>query len=1069
MVKKKQLGVQYAFTAPVYQLPYLSVLGELGSDAEQGLPQTEAAGRLELYGPNQLDGQFGASLVTVIGRQCVNAMGLVLVLAMSLSFGVHDYVEGGVISAVVILNVVVGVIQEYRAEQTINSLRSMSSPTANVIRDGLVHHIPSLNVVPGDIVQVRTGDVVPADLRLIDTMNFETDEALLTGESLPVLKDHAIVFPLNDNVGVGDRINLAYSSSTVTKGRAQGVVISTGMATEIGRIAASLSGKNRKEHRSMNMRKYGPLQLFKGIFWRSWDGLGSFLGITNGTPLQRKLSMLAYLLLVFACILALIVFGSNNFEATHEVTIYAISVGIAIIPESLVAVLTITMAVGMRRMAAKQVIVRKLDALEALGGVTNICSDKTGTLTQGKMLVRKAWIPNIGYYLLEGSQFSDDPTSGNLLLERRCSSSYEHNEEVLSLNMEKGVDATVIADQEEKDLQLSQEQTKVLPPPITLALAAFLKVCSLCSLATVRFDSAENTWLTSGDPTEIALQVFAYRFSYGRKDLLQQGWTQLAEYPFDSNLKMMTVIFESPTPEKSESRGEVQVLSKGAVERILSVCTGVGCGGDYCQMTTEVQEQIMSTVTDLASQGLRVLAIAGRTETSPKLSYLDFPRESIERNLSFLGLAGIYDPPRLETKNAVAECKDAGIKVHMLTGDHPATAKAIAEEVGIIPKSMDEVPLSAARNLVMTAAEFDGLSDAEIDRLDTLPLVIARCAPNTKVRMIEALHRRKQYAAMTGDGVNDSPSLKIADIGIAMGMGGSDVAKAASDLVLTDDNFASIVSAIEEGRRMFDNIQKFVLHLLTANVAEVILLIIGLAFKDEAGLSVFPLAPLQILWINMITSPGPAFGLSMEPAGKSIMKRPPHNLKKGIFTWEIMIDNIVYGIVMGLCCLINFCVIIYGHGNGDLGRDCNSGYNSSCYTVFRARSTMFAQLTWLILVSAWEFKDVRQSLFRLNTSSSTTTENFRFPFIRDLYANKFLFYSVIIGMLSVIPVIYIPKLNTDVFKMRPITWEWSLAFASVVVFLVGMESWKAIKRRMRWFMWAMQDGGEAEAPASVRD
>jgi len=469
-------------------------------------------------------------------------------------------------------------------------------------------------------------------------------------------------------------------------------------------------------------------------------------------------------------------------------------------------------------------------------------------------------------------------------------------------------------------------------------------------------------------------------------------------------------------------------------------------------MTDAVKNSILDQMTQLADQGLRVLAIAQRPLSGEFTS--DISRDDIEKDLTLLGLAGLYDPPRLETKDAVRECTKAGIKVHMLTGDHPGTASAIAKEVGIIPRDMGTLPADVAASLVKTATEFDGMSDAEIDAMPELPLVIARCAPHTKTRMIAALHRRGRFAAMTGDGVNDAPSLQASDVGIAMGLAGSDVAKGASDIVLTDDNFASIVNAIEEGRRMFDNIQKFVLHLLTSNVGEVVLLICGLGFQDEAGFSVFPLSPLQILWINMVTSGFPAFGLGKEKAVYNIMSRPPHDNRKGVFTWQIITDMVVYGIIMGTVTILTFVVIVYGPGNGELGVDCNRGYSDSCDVVFRARAAVFAELTWLILISAWEIKSLRRSLFRLDPHSES-----RFPFFKDIYENKFLFFSVVVGALVVFPCIYIPGFNTSVFKHKGISWEWGLSFAGLIIFVVGMEAWKAVKRATGWFAEGDEDVG----------
>lgn len=379
----------------------------------------------------------------------------------------------------------------------------------------------------------------------------------------------------------------------------------------------------------------------------------------------------------------------------------------------------------------------------------------------------------------------------------------------------------------------------------------------------------------------------------------------------------------------------------------------------------------------------------------------------------------------------------------MLTGDHPATAEAIAKEVGIIPRNLSVLGHDVASAIVQKANDFDKLSDAEIDALPELPLVLARCAPDTKTRMIEALRRRSAYMAMTGDGVNDAPSLSRADVGIAMGSG-SDVAKSAAKIVLTDDKFNSIVAAIREGRRMFDNIQKFILHLLTSNVGEVILLICGLAFQDQSGFSVFPISPLQILWINMLTSSFPAFGLGREQASREVMRKPPHDRRRGVFTNQILVDMLVYGLLMGILTLMTFVIIIYGVNNGQLGVNCNTLYSEECVPVFRARATVFAELTWLILISAWEFKDLRRSMFRLNPDDDS-----KFPLFKDIYGNRFLFWAVVLGALSVFPVVYIPRLNTSVFKHVDISWEWSLAVAATIIFVTGMELWKMTKRHFR--------------------
>lgn len=534
------------------------------------------------------------------------------------------------------------------------------------------------------------------------------------------------------------------------------------------------------------------------------------------------------------------------------------------IPASLTAVLTITMSMGSKAMVKRHVIVRKLESLEALGAITDICSDKTGTLTQGRMVLRKAWVPASGTYTVTETRNPFDPTEGVVTRSDaapRDDLSTSENDEIVS-------------DGDAGSSKIHRREKFV----------DFLNVASLANLATVFKDKETGEWKAHGDSTECALQTFVSRLGWSRQSLTkvesdkgksEASWSLTAEYPFvsfsvlnlmlrrrlihflfllqDSSVKRMAVIYHhQPT-------GRDVAMMKGAVERVLESCLFAQTASGTVDLEDSFKREILENMESLASGGLRVLALAHRDlDASETKQGAELKREDVENRMVFLGLVGIYDPPRPESKGAVEMCRRAGIEVHMLTGDHPGTAKAIAIEVGIVPQ---DITLLSARELecmVMTAAQFDKLSDHEVDRLPHLPLVIARCAPQTKVRMIEALHRRKRFCAMTGDGVNDSPSLKMSDVGIAMGQAGSDVAKDASDIVLTDDNFASICNAIEEGRRMFDNIKKFVLHLLAQNVAQAFVLLIGLAFKDSSRLSVFPLSPVEILYIIMVTSGFPA-------------------------------------------------------------------------------------------------------------------------------------------------------------------------------------------------------------------
>jgi Na+-exporting ATPase len=571
-------------------------------------------------------------------------------------------------------------------------------------------------------------------------------------------------------------------------------------------------------------------------------------------------------------------------------------------------------------------------------------------------------------------------------------------------------------------------------------LKQYMNVASLANLATVQ--EVEGEWRGRGDPTEIAIQVYASRFDYNRLRLStgnEPQWHQVAEFPFDSDVKKMSVIFVDKHANKQ------WLFTKGAVERVLTSCPQYMDGEQLSEFTDAVKADVLANMEAMASLGLRVLALASRTDfREVEENEADLERGEFEENLIFRGLIGLYDPPRPESAPSVRQCHEAGISVHMLTGDHPATAKAIALEVGILPSRMSEIASDVAKSMCMAASDFDKLTDDEIDNLPLLPLVIARCAPQTKVRMIEALHRRKCFVAMTGDGVNDSPSLKRADVGIAMGQAGSDVAKEASDIVLTDDNFASILNAVEEGRRMFDNIQKFILHVLAENIGLACTLLIGLMFKDENNISVFPLSPVEIMWIIMITCGFPDMGLGFEVAAPDIMNRPPVSLKTGAFTIELMLDMMVYGLWMAALCLSSFVLVIYAWGNGDseFGQDCNNRYSEGCRTVFRARAATFACLTWFALFLAWEMVNMRRSFFRMQPKSKL----YFTQWCHDVWRNPFLFWSIIAGVFTMFPIIYIPGLNRSVFKHDAITWEWGIVLVEAVLFFMGVEAWKWAKR-----------------------
>ncbi|KAI8867795.1 potassium/sodium efflux P-type ATPase [Ramicandelaber brevisporus] len=948
----------------------------LAADPTDGLTSAEVSRRHEEHGFNELTGGSGISPWRVLFHQIANIMTLILVGALVISFVAKDWFEGGVIAGIIILNVGIGFMQEYRAEKTMDSLRRMASPTARVMRDGTLLTIPTREVAIGDVLAIESGDVVAADCRLIETFNLDIDEAMLTGESLPVNKDTNA--QSDPNQPLGDRINMAFSSTTVTKGRGLAVVTAIGNRTEIGKIAKTISSAT----------------------------------VSQRTVLQKSLDKMGLVLLVVALLMAVVVFGVNKFKFNADIAIYAISLAIAVIPEGLVAVVTLTMAFGVHRMAQNRALVRQLSALEAIGSVTTICSDKTGTLTQSKMVVTRMWLPEDGYYRVTGSGF--EPTG-----------------EVMN-------------------------GTVITRDTMSAGLAIMTRCAALCNMSMIKPAIDGEGWVGIGDPTEVALQVFAHKMNMGKPRLinptgsdaatLSKPWLLLAEFPFDSTIKRMSVIYEEPVS------GRIVVFIKGATERLAPICSAVQVGEKVQQLPVPaadggdngLYEQLSEQVERLAANGLRVLSLGYKVVDPAEFDNADpdtWPREELERNLIYLGMVGINDPPRVESRPSVMECYQAGINVHMLTGDHPATATAIAREIGILPSYYTQQTSNAITvgeqdvKLVMTATEFDALSDEEIDQLQELPHVIARCSPETKVKMIRALHRRGAITAMTGDGVNDAPSLKISDIGVSMGMQGSDVAKQASDIVLTDDNFATIVRAVEEGRRIFANIQKFIMHLVAGNVAELVPLVVGLAFMDATGASVYPMSPVQILVNNLLTSSPPAMSLGLESLHPDTMRRPPRPSTEGLFTWEVIGDILFYGVTMGLITLANFAIVVFGYGDGNLGEDCNSQHSDACETVFRARGAVFATLTLLILVHAYNARDMRESQWHWSGLGSR------------LVSNRYLLYSIGCGILICLLALYIPGVNHSIFKHSPIGWEWGMVFASIFLFLIIAETYKFAKRK----------------------
>lgn len=927
---------------------------------------------------------------------------------MAVSFGVLDFIAGGVIAALIILNISVGTWTEWEAEKIVASLESVGAPNAVVLRHSggaaSTKTISVDEVVPGDIIVVKIGDIIPADGRVLDGVsNLECDEAFLTGESLPVAKQSE---PVEDeNCPVGDRVDMVFSGAQVTKGHGLAVVTSTGMETEIGSIAKALQNKAERTETG-----------WAAFVYR----IKVKLGLADNSPLQIKLNSLAYTLLFGAIVVAIVVLATTGFKNIPKtMATYTVAAAVSMLPVSIVAVVSLTLAQASSDLAKRNALVRRMDAIEALAGVNNVCSDKTGTLTVGRMVVRKMWVPL-------SSEQKPDTARGETFSFDTGTDPFEPKGDVVLDQSDNGSNGS----------NGKQETTHTEHSPVNGADRAMDKaltdmaVCTaLCNQARLFPPSEEEpAWTANGDPTEVALQVAAHKLGYGKPLLLgdktgepspvEGAFEQIVEHPFDSSVKRMSIAYRV-----IDGKPEILCLIKGAVERVLDACTTAG-GAPLDMAATD---NIMSRVDLLAGQGLRVLAFGSRiVSVDQEESLRQMTRDEFEKGFDFLGLAGIYDPPRKESAGAVADCHLTGITPRMLTGDHPATATAIALRIGILENSA--YPKSA----VMTGQQFDALSNDEVDALPDLPLVVARCAPETKVRMVDAIHRRGQTTAMTGDGVNDSPSLKRADVGIAMGTG-SDVAKQSARIILTDDNFASAIRAIRKGRSVFKNLSKFLVYLLSGNVGELVVLIFGLAFKDEDNNSVFPLSPVAALWINTLTAGPPAMALGLEPTAPDSMELPPSDFRT-LFTWEFYMDLFFYGWLMGAQALVNFVIVLWGgyFPGATLGRHCNERDSAVCHPVFRARATCMATLCIVMLLHSFQCKHTTKSIFKMN-----------------LLDNPVLLWCVLVLCIICIPIVYIPVINNRVFLIAGMSWEWGIVFGQIFVYLGASEAYKWAKRVYR--------------------
>ena len=826
-----------------YTLSVQEVIAKLQTDSHKGLSDKEAKERELAYGPNQLARAPRDPAWKLFLAQFKDFMVLVLLAATAISGLLGEYADAITIAIIVMVNAVLGFIQEYRAERSLEALKKLTSPEARVIRNGQERKLPAAALVPGDIVMLEEGDRIPADMRLLHTASLEIEESALTGESLPVLKQKGALPAYG--LAPGDATNMAYFGTVATRGRGMGVVVTTGMATEMGQIAGMIQQVDRVE-----------------------------------TPLQHRLAQLGRWLVAFCLFICAVVvlLGIMRGEEAYQMFLAGVSLAVAAIPEGLPAIVTVALALGVQRMIKRQAVIRKLPAVETLGCSTVICSDKTGTLTQNEMTVRRIVI---------NDQVTDITGEG-----------YDPKGEFAG-----GVDKR-------------DQHFNLLMKAAALCNNSVLERGRVSIKGLFRAGAGARKhrgWSVLGDPTEGALLVMAAKAGIWREKLETKEIRE-EEIPFDSDRKRMSVLYRQPD-------GALAVYTKGAPDVILDLCTHSLKGGMAVPLSKWEREEILRQNAELAEQALRVIAFAYREMPAGDQ---DFSEENVEQRLIFVGMAGMIDPPRPAAVKAVHTCRRAGIKVVMITGDHKLTAQAIAREMSILSKG----------GKVLTGSDLDTMSDQEFAAQVEKVSVYARVSPRHKLKIVQALKQAGHVVAMTGDGVNDAPAIKEADIGIAMGISGTDVTKEASAMVLTDDNFSSIVAAIEEGRGIYDNIRKFIRYLLSCNVGEIMTMFVALL----AGMPL-PLLPIQILWMNLVTDGLPAMALGVDPHDSDIMTRRPRHPKESVFAHGMTQRIIINGTVIGLGALLAFRIGLF-MGEVELARTMafNALVMFQLFYVFSCRS-----------------------------------------------------------------------------------------------------------------------------------
>ncbi|GAA0124638.1 calcium-translocating P-type ATPase, SERCA-type [Clostridium sp. CTA-19] len=861
------------------------VLTLLNSNLDNGLSSEQVEDHKSKYGLNKFTTKKPKTKVQMFFAQLNDMMIYILLVAAILSAVVGETSDSIIILIVILINAIVGMIQEAKAEKALDALKELSTPKALVKRDGVIVEIPSEDVVPGDIVIIDAGRYIPCDIRLIESANLKIEESALTGESVPVDKDSGITLE-NEDISLGDQKNMVFMSTLATYGRGIGVAVATGMDTEIGKIAKMLDTDESEQ-----------------------------------TPLQKKLEQLGKYLGFAAIAISIIMFvvGILQNRDILDMFITSISLAVAAIPEGLPAIVTIVLAIGVQKMIKQNAIIRKLPAVETLGSVNVICSDKTGTLTQNKMTVTKFYCNN------------------NL-------------NDIENLNIDDPVEKLLIEN------------------------------LVLCNDATSSEDSK------TGDPTEIALLDIGNKYNLTKLDA-NNNHPRVGEIPFDSDRKLMSTI--------NKYSNESFVLTKGAIDNLLNLCTKIYLNNEIKDLTTELKDSILKASYKMSDDALRVLGAAYKAvKDSTALK-----EDDVEKNLIFIGLVGMIDPPRLEVKDSIEICKTSGIKTIMITGDHKNTAFAIAKELNI----------ATDLSQVISGAELDKMSDEELtNSIDTLR-VFARVSPEHKVKIVKAIKSKDNIVSMTGDGVNDAPSLKAADIGVAMGITGTDVAKGAADMVLTDDNFSTIVSAIKEGRNIFNNIKKSVIFLISCNAGEIVSLFLAILLGWAA-----PLSATHILWVNLITDTFPALALGVDSGDKDIMNKHPRNSKDSLFKGS-MFTLIFNGFLIGFLTLIAF---VYGakvYGGSDITLS-----NIPDKILIHAQTLAFTVLSSTQLAHSLNMRNESKSIFSIG-----------------VFSNKYLISSIILGLLLQFLVITIPPIATlfGVYKLTLNDWIFVLLISLVPIII----------------------------------